>query len=65
MRQWVTCLICVLMLCCSTSGVSRHAANPAGLISATKDAPLEVRMRRLHLARPDLIPYPLDIEVVC
>jgi hypothetical protein len=29
------------------------------------DLPPLVRLRRLHLVRPDLIPYPLDIEVVC
>ena len=25
----------------------------------------EVRIRKLHLVRPDLIPYPLYYEVVC
>ena len=25
----------------------------------------EVRLRKLHLVRPDLIPYPIDYEVVC
>jgi hypothetical protein len=29
------------------------------------DLPPEVRLRRLHLVRPDLIPYPIDIEVYC
>jgi hypothetical protein len=27
--------------------------------------PPEVRLRKLHLVRPDLIPYPLAYEVVC
>jgi hypothetical protein len=27
--------------------------------------PLEVRLRKLHLVRPDLIPYPIEYEVVC
>jgi hypothetical protein len=26
---------------------------------------LQVRLRRLHLVRPDLIPYPIEVEVVC
>jgi hypothetical protein len=26
---------------------------------------MEVRLRKLHLVRPDLIPYPLEIEVIC
>jgi hypothetical protein len=37
-----------------------HSANPqvaAGLI--------EVRIRRLHLVRPDLIPYPIAYEIIC
>jgi len=25
----------------------------------------EVRLRKLHLVRPDLIPYPIDVETVC
>ena len=25
----------------------------------------EVRLRKLHLVRPDLIPYPIAFEVVC
>ena len=27
--------------------------------------PPEVRLRKLHLVRPDLIPYPIEYEVVC
>ena len=27
--------------------------------------PTEVRLRKLHLVRPDLIPYPIEYEVVC
>ncbi len=25
----------------------------------------EVRLRKLHLARPDLIPYPIETEIYC
>jgi hypothetical protein len=25
----------------------------------------EVRLRKLHLVRPDLIPYPIQLEVYC
>jgi hypothetical protein len=28
-------------------------------------APYEVRLRKLHLVRPDLIPYPIFFEVYC
>lgn len=27
--------------------------------------PTVFRLRRLHLVRPDLIPYPIDYEVIC
>jgi hypothetical protein len=27
--------------------------------------PPEVRLRKLHLVRPDLIPYPIELEVYC
>lgn len=27
--------------------------------------PVEVRLRKLHMVRPDLIPYPLAIEIYC
>jgi hypothetical protein len=27
--------------------------------------PPEVRLRKLHLVGPDLIPYPIEYEVVC
>jgi hypothetical protein len=39
--------------------------NPA--ISAPQVASrlMEVRIRRLHLVRPDLIPYPIAYETIC
>jgi hypothetical protein len=39
---------------------------PAGLPDdAFASSFKEVRIRKLHLVRPDLIPYPLAYEVVC
>ena len=35
---------------------------PADSVSAL---PPEVRLRKLHLVRPDLIPYPIAYEVYC
>jgi hypothetical protein len=32
---------------------------------ATASLPPHVRLRKLHLVRPDLIPYPIAYEVVC
>ena len=31
----------------------------------TAQIPPEVRLRKLHLVRPDLIPYPIALEVYC
>ena len=31
----------------------------------TRAFPPEVRLRKLHLVRPDLIPYPIAYEVYC
>jgi hypothetical protein len=41
-----------------------QAKSPQG---ATPLASLttEVRLRKLHLVRPDLIPYPIETEVYC
>jgi hypothetical protein len=36
-----------------TAGAVAHAYYP------------EVRLRKLHLVRPDLIPYPISYEVYC
>ena len=38
--------------------------SPPGESPAARINP-EVRLRKLHLVRPDLIPYPLAYEVYC
>jgi hypothetical protein len=69
----------LLLLACATSLIAplaAHAAiSPAVNHTAARIAPanspmlatfpLEVRLRKLHLVRPDLIPYPIEMEVVC
>jgi len=40
-----------------------QSANPS--VAGDVLRPLEVRLRKLHLVRPDLIPYPIEYEVVC
>lgn len=37
-------------------------AAPADLLAAL---PPEVRLRKLHLVRPDLIPYPIAYDIYC
>jgi hypothetical protein len=39
-------------------------ATPDQADALTKLSP-EVRLRKLHLVRPDLIPYPIALEVYC
>ena len=65
------CLLAGLGLLISPSSVVPSTAsaaqpNPAGA-QARYDVlrPTEVRLRKLHIVRPDLIPYPIEYEVVC
>ena len=39
------------------------ATTPKGEAATARN--VEVRLRKLHLVRPDLIPYPLAYEVYC
>ena len=39
--------------------------QPGGTSGETPVAGAEVRLRKLHLVRPDLIPYPIAYEVCC
>lgn len=38
---------------------------PPSAVSDTSMVATAVKLRRLHLVRPDLIPYPIAYEVVC
>ena len=53
------------LLCLAPTRIA-PCAIPAGAdpASATARTP-EVRLRKLHLVRPDLIPYPVCYEVYC
>jgi hypothetical protein len=57
---WAGLLTCLLWAP-QTTPVAPKAAGESP--SATMFP--EVRMRKLHLVRPDLIPYPLAYEVYC
>jgi hypothetical protein len=47
-------------------GAHRAASSGASHgIDPTAKLPPEVRLRKLHLVRPDLIQYPIDFEVYC
>jgi hypothetical protein len=43
----------------------RPAMNSDAPIAANGQPNYGVRLRKLHLVRPDLIPYPLSLEVYC
>jgi hypothetical protein len=59
-------LICALAGSSTLSAADAPAA-PRSVQSAPRLAyrPMEVRLRRLHLVRPDLIPYPIAYEIIC
>ena len=41
------------------------APNAPQLPAGEQPSAAEVRLRKLHLVRPDLIPYPIAYEVCC
>jgi hypothetical protein len=54
-------IVTTILLAGGIAGPSRPASAANSLAAA---AP-EVRLRKLHLARPDLILYPISYEFVC
>ncbi len=51
----------------SAAALSAHSAAPAvpsPTVVAQRYYP-EVRLRKMHLVRPDLIPYPISFDVYC
>jgi hypothetical protein len=48
-----------------TSDTSAQKANPANRPQGVAAMHQEVRLRKLHLVRPDLIPYPIEYEYYC
>ncbi len=47
------------------AGLGHSPATPAAASDSAMAAAPEVRLRKLHLARPDLILYPISYEYVC
>jgi hypothetical protein len=46
----------------ATSAMHRSPAADPGAVAGFRP---ETRLRKLHLVRPDLIPYPIAYEVYC
>jgi hypothetical protein len=55
-------LVCVFASGFGPTGdaARREAVDPTDAVAGA-----EVRLRKLHLVRPDLIPYPIAYEVCC
>ena len=58
-------LAALLMLCVSAVPRTQTQVQPVGGESPAARMAPEVRLRKLHLVRPDLIPYPVCYEVYC
>ena len=50
-----------LLNCGSPAAPANDSQPKIGIVRL----PPEVRLRKLHLVRPDLIPYPIAYEVYC
>ena len=48
-----------------TSDSSARQSNRPGRFDEIAGLRPEVRLRKLHLVRPDLIPYPIEYEYYC
>jgi len=65
MRLLVLACALVTTLTAAPQGPAGTSDNNATTGPALSSLPPEVRLRKLHLVRPDLIPYPIAYEVVC
>jgi len=61
-------MLAAAILALPTVGNCQSAApvnsNPAAVTGNIDPSP-QVFLRRLHLVRPDLIPYPISVEIFC
>jgi hypothetical protein len=69
-RSLLARLLCpaVLALACVAPSTSSTLPGIAPVMQGEKAAAAlkgETRLRKLHLVRPDLIPYPIAFEVYC
>lgn len=70
MLRWVrsmslTFVLAALLLTGSASSASSQNSDALAGENPIAAAYPEVRIRKLHLVRPDLIPYPIAYEVIC
>ena len=72
MARKIRRLISSALVVCALAGSTGLCANDAPVARQSLQSgpqvayrPMEVRLRRLHLVRPDLIPYPIAYEIIC
>jgi hypothetical protein len=65
LRPIARLLGCVALLAGLVSAAPQSTVSHSDVDTATTRLNMEVRLRKLHLVRPDLIPYPLAYEVYC
>lgn len=63
LRRLARSLVLVCVFASGFGPVREPATRVDGAIDSV--AGTEVRLRKLHLVRPDLIPYPIAYEVIC
>jgi hypothetical protein len=61
----VTRVIVVVGLLAPSVTPPPHPSDAASVAGEEATVRSEVRLRKLHLVRPDLIPYPIAYEVCC
>ena len=63
--RFVTRSIVLVGLLCATATPPAQSSDATLSAGEQPVVRAEVRLRKLHLVRPDLIPYPIAYEVVC
>ena len=54
-----------LLIALAAASTPLPSTQPPATDPSIASLPPEVRLRKLHLVRPDLIPYPIAYEVCC
>jgi hypothetical protein len=65
MKTLRRCAIAAALLLAAVAPSRVPADKVASPQGETPTARAETRLRKLHLVRPDLIPYPIAFEVYC
>jgi len=64
----VCAVVCAFAATAAVAGDKSTGSNASNFRASNPQVAtglIEVRIRRLHLMRPDLIPYPIAYEIIC